>query len=90
MSNGNGSGAFWTGFFLGALVGAAVALLMTPQSGEETRLQLQERSSGLKDQFGSVTSTLQERGRVIIEEKVPRRGETGGEETAAEEEAAAE
>jgi gas vesicle protein len=85
MSNGNDSGAFWAGFFLGALVGAAVALLMTPQSGEETRLQLQERTGGLKGQFGDVTSTLQERGRVIIEEKVPRRGGNGGEETATEE-----
>ena len=33
----NEIGAFLTGFIIGGLVGAAVALITAPQSGEETR-----------------------------------------------------
>ena len=40
MSNDNSSeiGAFLVGFIIGGLVGAAVALILAPQSGEESRL----------------------------------------------------
>ena len=37
-------GAFLAGFIIGGLVGAAVALILAPQSGEETRSQFTERS----------------------------------------------
>ena len=33
------------GFIIGGLVGAAVALILAPQSGEDTRTQLAERSA---------------------------------------------
>lgn len=36
-------------FLLGALVGAGVALLFAPRSGEETREDLERRARGLKD-----------------------------------------
>ena len=43
-------GAFLSGFVIGGLVGAAVALILAPQSGEETRAQirqwLQQQSAG--------------------------------------------
>jgi gas vesicle protein len=79
MSDGNGSGAFLTGFIIGGLVGAAAALLWTPQSGEKTRLQLQERSIELKTQIGDATAEargqagkfatgLQERSKDLIEQ----------------------
>ncbi|NDJ51835.1 MAG: YtxH domain-containing protein [Chloroflexi bacterium] len=42
-------GAFVSGFVLGGLVGAAVALLMAPQSGEETRAQIRDKSIELRD-----------------------------------------
>lgn len=42
-------GAFLTGFVVGGLVGAAVALLFAPQSGEETRAIIKEKSIELKD-----------------------------------------
>ena len=45
----NEIGAFLTGFIIGGLVGAAVALVTAPQSGEETRMQLRERSIELRD-----------------------------------------
>ena len=43
-------GAFVTGFVIGGLVGAAVALLFAPQSGEETRTLIREKSIEIKDQ----------------------------------------
>lgn len=43
-------GAFLSGFVIGGLVGAAVALIMAPQSGEETRAQIRQRSIELRDQ----------------------------------------
>jgi gas vesicle protein len=50
MSNKSGEfGAFVAGFLIGGLVGAATALLMAPQSGEETRAFIQEKSIELKD-----------------------------------------
>lgn len=62
-------GAFLTGFLLGGLAGAAGALLMTPQSGETTRLQIRDRGIELKTQFGDLNTGLQERGKVTIGEK---------------------
>ena len=44
MSNKSGEfGAFLAGVLAGGLVGAATALLMAPQSGEETRAIIQEK-----------------------------------------------
>ena len=42
-------GSFITGAFLGSLVGAGVALLYAPQSGEDTRMVIKEKSIELKD-----------------------------------------
>ena len=49
--------SFLSGVLTGALVGAAVALLFAPQSGEEVRLQIQERSIRLKDDIKAVADT---------------------------------
>jgi gas vesicle protein len=47
--NGNSDiGAFLAGFVIGGLVGAATALVLAPQSGEETRAQLAARSEELR------------------------------------------
>lgn len=37
------AGEFFEGFLVGALVGAAVALLLTPQSGEATQNAIRQR-----------------------------------------------
>jgi gas vesicle protein len=42
-------GAFLLGFVVGGLTGAIVALLMAPQSGEETRAQIRDKTIELKD-----------------------------------------
>lgn len=45
MSNDNGNaGAIMVAFALGAIAGAATALLLAPQSGEETRRMLAEKA----------------------------------------------
>ena len=51
MSDNSGSevGAFFAGFLVGGLIGAATALLLAPQSGEETRAQIRQKSFELRD-----------------------------------------
>lgn len=41
--------SFITGFLIGGLVGAATALLLAPQSGEDTRTQIREKGIELKE-----------------------------------------
>jgi gas vesicle protein len=43
MTDKNCSGDFAAGFLVGALVGAAAALLLAPMSGEETRVMIREK-----------------------------------------------
>ena len=64
------AGVLVAGFLLGALVGAAVALLYTPQSGEKTRFLIQEKGIELKTQVeGKVPARPDEAG-VEVEEVV--------------------
>jgi gas vesicle protein len=49
MSNQNSGVLFFAGFVIGGLVGAGLALLLAPQSGEETRSQIKDKSFELKD-----------------------------------------
>jgi gas vesicle protein len=50
MSNQNGDATFVAGLVIGGFVGAGVALLLAPQSGEKTRGQIREKSLALKDE----------------------------------------
>lgn len=49
MSERDDFGSFLMGFIIGGLTGAAVALMMAPQSGEETRAIIRDRAIELKD-----------------------------------------
>jgi gas vesicle protein len=49
MSDHDDFGAFLIGFVVGGLTGAVVALLFAPQSGEETRTYIKEKSIELRD-----------------------------------------
>ena len=49
MSKNNEAASFVTGFLIGGLIGAATALLLAPQSGEDTRTQIREKSIELKE-----------------------------------------
>lgn len=54
MSDNNDFGSFLSGFLIGGLVGGAVALLLAPQSGEETRTLIRDKGVEIKDK--TVTS----------------------------------
>lgn len=45
----SGGAEFFAGLVIGGLVGAALALLLAPQSGEETRAQIRDKSLEFKD-----------------------------------------
>jgi gas vesicle protein len=49
MTDNNDFGTFFAGLVVGGLVGAAVALLLAPQSGEETRTMIHDKGIELKD-----------------------------------------
>lgn len=42
--------SFFAGVVSGALVGATIAILLAPVSGEEMRIQIQERSAYIQDE----------------------------------------
>ena len=50
MTNRDEFGTFAIGFLVGSLTAAVVALLFAPQSGEETRALIKEKSIELRDQ----------------------------------------
>jgi gas vesicle protein len=48
MSDRSGGAEFFAGLVIGGLVGATLALLLAPQSGEETRAQIRDKSIEVK------------------------------------------
>jgi gas vesicle protein len=62
MSEKSDFGSFLVGFLVGGITGAAVALLLTPQSGEETRTVIKEKAIELKDKavdtYGEVSEKV--------------------------------
>ncbi len=70
MAKENGSDvvAFLSGFVIGGLVGAAVALLFAPQSGEETRAQIRSKSIELTERAKEAVRETQERAERVLEE----------------------
>jgi len=59
MSDRDNFGAFFVGFVVGSLSGAIAALLLAPQSGEETRTLIKDRAIELqKTTAESVEETL--------------------------------
>ena len=62
MSNNGNSGGVIAAFVLGAIAGAAVALLYAPASGEETRKRLAEKAREGREK----ANTLAREGREFI------------------------
>lgn len=58
--NGNGGGAVLAAFILGAIAGAATALLMAPATGEETRRYLADRARESKDRANDAAQKSRE------------------------------
>ncbi|MCK6629166.1 MAG: YtxH domain-containing protein [Anaerolineae bacterium] len=50
MSKQNSGALFFVGLMTGSLVGAGLALLLTPQSGENFRSQIRDKSLELKEE----------------------------------------
>jgi gas vesicle protein len=76
-------GSFLSGLIIGGLVGAAAALLLAPQSGEETRAIIKEKGIELKDKAAETAEDVrvrtteaahkvQERGKQLYEEQKER------------------
>lgn len=61
-------GAFISGFVIGGLVGAAVSLLLAPQSGEETRTFIRDKSIEIKDQVEQSATEARTRAEKLAEE----------------------
>lgn len=61
MSKQNGDTLFFVGLLTGGLVGAGLALLLTPQSGEETRNQLRDKSLELKEEAAKGLAEVSQR-----------------------------
>ncbi len=57
---------FMIGLFVGALVGATTALLLTPESGDELRSELRTRGEGFIDQVRTAADSrrIELRGRL--------------------------
>jgi len=58
---GHGTCTVMLSFLLGGLAGAGVALLMAPQSGEETRRKLGEFKDDMKDRAGDYVHDAREK-----------------------------
>ena len=54
MSDHDDFGSFLAGFVIGGVTGAIVALLFAPQSGEETRAVIKEKSIELHDKASKI------------------------------------
>jgi gas vesicle protein len=61
MSDRDEFGAFLVGFVVGGLAGAVVALLFAPQSGEETRAMIKDKSIELRDKASQTAEEAIER-----------------------------
>ena len=58
MSDRDEFGAFLVGFIVGGLTGAVVSLLFAPQSGEETRALIKDKSIELRDRAQHTTEEM--------------------------------
>lgn len=67
MGNDRDSGALIIAFILGGITGAAVALLLAPQSGAETRRKIREIAEEVKDKTTELYDEARHKGTEIID-----------------------
>jgi gas vesicle protein len=61
MSDRDDFGAFLIGFVVGGVAGAVAALLLAPQSGEETRNMIKDKSIELRDKAAQQAEVIADR-----------------------------
>jgi gas vesicle protein len=71
-------GAFLIGFIIGGLTGAAISLLMAPQSGEETREYLKDQAIVLRDKAQETAQTTADQVGTRAADVRSRAGEIAG------------
>lgn len=69
------SGSVLVSFLLGGIVGAGVALLLTPQTGEETRKKLKEFSDEVKDKTSELVDQTKHKVTDLVDEGKEMLGE---------------
>ncbi len=68
MSKQSDFGAFLTGFFVGGLIGAGMALIFAPQSGEETREQIRQKGNELGEQASQTAEEVRHKAEQALSE----------------------
>ncbi len=66
MSQRDECGSFMGGLLVGGILGALAALVLAPQSGEETRKLLKDKAHELSKEITDQTENLKEKGRELL------------------------
>ena len=77
MSESNNFGSFVMGFVVGALSGAIASLLMAPQTGDETRQLIKDKTIELKEKGGSTFEETKRKAEEAYKEAVTKAQELG-------------
>jgi gas vesicle protein len=75
MSDNDNFGSFISGFVIGGIAGAITALLLAPQSGDETRKQIKEKSIELRDQASTYLDEVVTSTEKVVDEVSDKAGE---------------
>jgi gas vesicle protein len=65
MADSGSGGEFFAGLVIGGMVGAGLALLLAPQSGEKTRTQIRNVSVELKERANETLAEAREKAEAI-------------------------
>ena len=65
---GLGSGSVLLAFLLGGVVGAGLAFLVAPQSGEETRRKIKELADDIKDKTNEYINEAKDKATAVADE----------------------
>jgi gas vesicle protein len=72
MARNNGGGAAILGMLIGGVIGAGLALLFTPVSGEEARRRIRSTSTGLRDRTADLVDDGRDRLSDLVEDSRER------------------
>jgi len=65
--NGTSAGAFFTGLFAGAVIGAGLGLWFAPKTGAEMREQITDTAREFGQKAGKTVNDLADRGREVFD-----------------------